>query len=196
MVRWLFVILALIGGCESVNRQRLVDLANKYEAEIREQKSDAGLDVLLAKLSDGKTWKYNKLDTLAVVKSSDMQGDYDVLASRMEQGIRLPQIWYDVKCRSCGSEFQSTEEGDLDSCINCPFDICDETSVAIMMIGTIQEIVRAQPENTKAKERLDECLSIFNKHLEGCEKCRKALEKHTSRKSSKPSVARSTPISK
>jgi hypothetical protein len=196
MVRWLFVLLALISGCQDADRSKVDDLAKRYGAEVREQVNETGKRALSARLNiEGETWVYSSKPIVSVWMEWDRQATYDSLAARMAEGVRSPMKWYDVKCLSCGAEFQSTGEGDLESCINCPFDICDETSTAVMMIGTLQEIVRAQPQNAQAKENLEKFHLILSSHLEECEKCRDWLEKPKSRKPEKSDVVRSKRIS-
>ena len=52
-----------------------------------------------------------------------------------------------------------------------PLDICMETMTWILALGTVNEIVKKQPNNTRAAERKVELEANLKEHLEKCQRC-------------------------
>ena len=88
------------------------------------------------------------------------------------------QKYYNTTCSRCGAVFSSTSQKPIDNCPNCPLDVCMETVGYILQLGTLNEIVRAQPENTEAKENKLLVEEKFKKHLSGCEQCQQSVKEN------------------
>lgn len=83
-----------------------------------------------------------------------------------------------VKCSTCGHVWYSSSPEEIKKCPRCPPpDFCPETVIYILRLGTLNEIVRAQPDNSDAKEKQQTVEKLLKKHTDSCEKCRKGLEK-------------------
>lgn len=57
-----------------------------------------------------------------------------------------------------------------------PLDICGVTAGLLLAVGTLREIVSHQPANDRAKANLAEAEEKLRRHIQTCEKCRKALD--------------------
>lgn len=90
--------------------------------------------------------------------------------------------WHRVTCSKCGAKFVSSsndgaiEDRTVDGCMECPLDMCFETSMMIISIGSLTEVVSHQPGNEGAASRLAELEKQLADHLSGCKKCKDTLE--------------------
>ncbi len=57
-----------------------------------------------------------------------------------------------------------------------PLDLCHFTVAFILQLGTVNEIVKHQPDNAQALEKKQYLESGLKIHLSECEKCRTALK--------------------
>lgn len=57
-----------------------------------------------------------------------------------------------------------------------PLDICSETVFFMLQLGTVNEIVKHQPDNAQALEKKQYLEGELETHLSKCEKCRTALK--------------------
>lgn len=92
------------------------------------------------------------------------------------QTIVDAKVEYTNECQGCGALWTG-DKRTFDSCPRCEtLDVCVETAGCILALGTLNEIVRAQPENEKARKNQQEAEEKLKSHLESCQKCRQAME--------------------
>lgn len=56
-----------------------------------------------------------------------------------------------------------------------PLDICAETIECMLSLGTLNELVKHQPENTKYKAKQEQVELKLKEHLSNCQKCQDAF---------------------